>query len=138
MLLSLLSRVSLLIVEKKGSTLGGMFMRYACLIALIFVFTFAAAKPPLEPINSAIDRNVLSQIEPGKTTYPDVVRLLGPPNQVDKGEDGEQVLVYTGSRDSTKQHVGFLFFGWTKETPGNSYRTVITLKNNIVQSLVSN
>jgi len=63
---------------------------------------------------------------------------LEPPNQIDKGEDGAQVLIYSGSRKSTKQHVGFLFFGWTKETPGNGYRTAITMKNNIVESLVSN
>lgn len=108
-------------------------MRYVLLIALLIGFL-----PGAFADDPAIERATLAQIEPGKTGYSQVVALLGPPNAVSKSEDGAQLLVYAGNRAPLKHRVGFLFFNWTKESPGAAYRTVVTLRDNVVESVVSN
>lgn len=107
--------------------------------ALLLVASTVHARHAEEPDPPPADKAVLAQLEPGNATYGDVVKLLGPPNAVEKIGDGAQQLIYTGGRRPLRQHVGFLFFGWDKETPGAPYRTVVTVdKTGLVESLTAN
>lgn len=115
-------------------------MRYIIILAATLALASSAfARQHEEERDPApADNAVLAQLVPGTTNYQAVLQLLGPPNATEKTSDGQQLLIYTGSRHTLKQHVGFLFFGWTKESPGAPYRTIITLRNNIVEGLTSN